>query len=597
MRALIFSPFSNIWVHSMPEALLGASAQRSGMEVDFVTCGGLLNHSHCVAMEEVGLNPTADSKTRNRVCTTCKRRAETLTEDLDLRLTDLASYADVSDEEWVRELSATVEPGSWTEFEVDNLALGRYAAYEFLLKFKINSSTIPDELWHLYVGQLQNVMRAYRASCRLLDDREPDRAIAYNTLYSVNRVFMALANRRGVPCFTIQGGNHPTFRGETLSIFKSDQEVFRAPRSSAWHEWAAKPIGESDVQLVMKAVRAQFRATSPFVYSRPHTPVLPTAVREELGIRCGARVAVAILSSKDELFAADTVGRFERPLEGTFLFEQQSDWVAHLASIADRRPDVHVVVRVHPREFPNKRDAVLSPNAKQLESILADLPSNVSVDWPVAGRSLYSVLQIADVVLSGWSSVGLDAALLGIPTVVYRTGDVLAYPVELVDLVAAVEDYETTLDRAVDSGWSLDRSRMAFRWAAFNYGRLCVDLSDRIPSRSRWSARRIAQGVYAHTRVPLPFRVVHALERHEIPPASADLNADQVIADVLINERVSLASSVAWPARSKNSLDVETRLIAQALLETGDLIGTFPEIDACVTSRINHNVDQILGEN
>jgi hypothetical protein len=594
MRLLIFSPFSNIWVHSMPEALIGASARRSGMEVAYVTCGGLLQRSHCVAMDEVGLDARATSSTRKAVCDSCAQRARTLTSSLSLELSDLASYADTADEAWVSEVSAAATPSTWTDLEVDGIPIGRYAAYEFFLKFKLNSLGIPVDLWDLYIGQLQNALRVYRACERLLETMRPDRAVVYNTLYSVNRVFMALAEQRGVPCFTMQGGNHPTYRGETLTIFKSDLAAFRSPRSTAWRLWASGPIGDDDVQLVVDAVRAQFRATSPFVYSKPHAPVAPTQIREALGIREDAKVALAILSSRDEIFAADVVGRFDRPVDGTFLFEQQSDWVAHLVEIAARRPDLHFVIRVHPREFPNKREAVLSPNAKRLQGILTGLPANVSVDWPHAGRSLPSVLQIADVVLSGWSSVGFDAALLGIPSVIYDTGEVLGYPVELADLVMNVEEYEGVLDRALEAGWSLERARMAFRWGAFNYGRLSVDLSDQIPSRSRWSARRVAQGVYAHTRVPLPFGIVRALEQRELPAMADALAVDSIVEDVLVNERESVADSPAWPLRPNGDLSVETRLVALALLEIAALFGAFPDDPRCVSSRISHGTREAL---
>ena len=564
------------------------------MSVDYVTCGGLLRHAHCVAMEEVGFDVDAGVAAREAICGTCQQRAGALSKRLDLPLSSLTSYAHPSDEAWVKTMSAGVTPDSWSEFEVDGIPLGRYASYEFLLKYKINNWAIPEELWGVYVGQLQNALRAYRACERLLDDMRPDRAIAYNTLYSVNRVFMALAHRQNIPCFTVQGGNHPTYRGETLTIFENDQEVFRAPRSHAWHEWKSQPIGASEVQLVIDAVRAQFEATSPFVYSSPYKAIPPAEMRAHFGIRDQSKVAVVILSSRDELFAADVIGRFERPIDGTFLFEQQSDWVEHLIEIALRRPDLHFVIRVHPREFPNKREAVLSPNALRLQSILADPPQNVSVDWPNSGRSLHNVLQIADVALSGWSSVGCDASMLGIPTVVYRTGDVLAYPIELVNLVDSVEDYELELDRAMGEGWSAERARQAFRWLAFNYGRLSVDLSDQIPSRSRWSARRITQGIYAHTRVPLPFGVVHAFERREIPSADSGLIADRVIADVITNQRGSVAASSAWLERPLTSPEDEERLIAGALLDVAGLLSTFPEDPQCLSSHIENYASEVL---
>lgn len=242
-----------------------------------------------------------------------------MTTALGLRQRTLSEFFSATDEYWVVEQVARVRSDTWQDFEVDGIQVGRYASYEFLLKYKINQFIIPNELFSAYQGQLANALRTLVVTPRLLTELQPDRAIAYNTLYSTNRVFMALAERAGIPCFTMQGGNHPKYRGETMTVFRNDQETFRAPKSAAWQAWKADPISGDAARVVVEAIENQFSAKSAFVYTSEHAATTPSAMRESLGIHGDAKVALVVLSSRDELFAADVVGRFTVPIDGSFL--------------------------------------------------------------------------------------------------------------------------------------------------------------------------------------------------------------------------------------------------------------------------------------
>ena len=585
MRLLFFTPITNIWAHAFPEAVLAEGARRQGVDVTFATCGSLLRNQ-CSAMEESRVPEGADEEQRLRVCRTCTARATTLVRSFSFPTVQLSHYFSELDEAIIREHIAHVEPNAWQDFELDGVPLGRFAAYEFLLKHKRNTLEIPQELWSAYLDQLTNTLRSYVAAPRLLDDVRPDRAVAYNTLYAANRAFMAVAERNGVPCYTMQGGNHTVRRAETMTVFRNDQAVFQAPESPAWHAWRDLPIGVREAGIVAEHVAAGFSARSAFTYSKAHKRVPPSATRSSLGLDPQRKTAVVVLSSRDEVFAADVVGRFPRPIDGTHLFPTQAAWIEHVSGIADRRDDLQFVVRVHPREFPNKRESVLSPNAAMLKELLDDLPDNMVVDWPADGRSLYDVIQIADVVMTAWSSVGGEAALFGAPVVAYDTGDLLSYPKELNDYVTTVDDYEPALDRALATGWSLDRARLAFRWYAFNFSRLALDLSASVPSRAAWSSRRILQGLYTQTRVPVPFAAVHFCEKSEIKQRARALVADAVFVDTLERVLPSVAESAAWPARDHVVYEDETAALRIQMLRLAELLGLDDSDPQCLSSRI-----------
>ena len=590
MKLLAFSPISNIWVHSFLESLVADGARTGGFDVTHVVCGGLLD-SHCVAMEEAGLAPLVGAEGVARICSVCSRRGLNLQRSFAFNSRTLIDYVSAEDQEWVEEQVRVATPKTWADIAYDDVPVGRFAAYEFLLKYKISSFELPNNLWPVYQEQLRNALRVHVAAPRLLDDVQPDVAMAYNTLYSMNRVFKAHCENRGISCYSLQGGLHPRHRLETLTMYRDDVASLSGSRSAAWLKVKSESIDETSAGIVMEAVRELFDARSAFIYSSSHDQTSVADTRLSLGLRADRKTALVALSSRDEMFAADVVGRFSQPIDGTFVFSTQIAWLEHIIAIAERRDDIQFVVRVHPREFPNKREQVMSPNVKELGRVLADLPENVIVDWPTEGRGFFDVLQVCDAVLTGWSSVGAESTLLGLPVVIYDTGELLGYPVELARVARGVEEYENLLDEALADEVSLERVILAFRWYAFAYRRLSIDLSDSIPSRSVWSARRVLQGLFTQSRVPVPLWPIFRLEGREITKRAKVLKTSPVIVDTLENRRSSVAESHAWPPTLAVSPQAERAAVISCAREIVDMLGEQPAESRSLSVRLKQATD------
>jgi hypothetical protein len=135
------------------------------------------------------------------------------------------------------------------------------------------------------------------------------------------------------------------------------------------------------------------------------------------------------------------------------------------------------VIRVHPREFPNRREGRKSQHACHLESALQGLPSNAVVNWPGENISIYDLIDKTDLFLNAWSTVGKDMAMLGLPVVIY-SDKLPLYPAELNELGDTNESYFRSIDLALQEGWSIERARRAYRWAVFESIRSTIDISD-----------------------------------------------------------------------------------------------------------------------
>jgi hypothetical protein len=290
------------------------------------------------------------------------------------------------------------------------------------------------------------------------------------------------------------------------------------------------------------------RGRSVFAYSAGKSESFD--LRRRFGIGAGRKVLVATMSSYDEEFAAEAAGA--RVYAGRQLFVTQADWILRLLALVAERPDLYLIIRVHPREFPNRREAVKSEHATLLEGMLSRLPANAAVNWPADGISLYDLAEEADVFLNSWSSVGKEMCMLGRPVVTYAT-EVIFYPPDLNYFGASVDEYLRRIDQALADGWSAEHIRMVYRWTAIELGRGLIDIGDSYAQRE-------------HQSVSLPQRVA-AKARRMIDPEFTQrrdcrLRQPQMAATAMINRIVESGSETVLdildPPRATVTLEQES---------------------------------------
>lgn len=587
MKVVFYSPFSNIWEHSFPEALIAEGLTKQGVDVLTIRCGTMLDR-HCVAMSASGVSATDSRAKKKQVCSACIKRRNLLASDMPFATEVMDDHIQSSDRAAAQAAVNAVTIDSWPELIVDGVPLGRYAAYEFLLNYKLVGTNIPDELFPRYLDQLRMTVTVYFVSKRMLAVHKPDRVIVFNRLYSVNHAFCAAAEAAGIPTYTLQGGGHITRRGETMTMYRDSKSLADVFDSDAWEQYRTHPIGADEVALVGEHFTGLLEGSSAFAYSSAFEAADPGVLRERWGIPVGKPVLLVPMSSEDEINAARLADALPQSSGQKSLFEGQFDWIQYLLDYARSHTDRHLVIRLHPRMFPNKRDNVRSPIVDELMALLADPPPNVTLNVPTDDISLYDLMQIVDVVLSYRSSVGIELAAFGIPVVVPANADFFTYPKEI-NLVGNTRvEYDAQIDRAIREGWSIENSRKAFRWFAFLFSRIAVDFSDSVSARPiairpkkpglrLWLWRK---AVYLFIQFGPLVRERIALRNRKFPVSS-----QQLFLDVLEHDRVNLADSVQWNPVVSTAKE-ETRLLDDYLASLASTLWKDISTPDSLTTRI-----------
>lgn len=530
-KLLVFAPHSAIWQHAHPEALVLDALRQSGWSVTYVTCDRTLS-AHCICMMAAKVPVTATAGAKEKVCGSCMSRARLIREEFDFFFTSLQEHLVEADRQEAEVVSSDPVPANLFALELDQVPIGKLALYELLLQHKKADLVFNDEQWLKYRSAIKNCVLVLRAIRRIFDTLKPSHFTVYNSLYSVNAVARYVAVRSGCEAHFMHSGPDLSRPYQTMMIGLEDPFVRGDQLLDLWPRLREIPLTEASIETVTSSFLETFKGRSIYVYSSAKAEKRPD-IYSLFGLDPRSKVCVAAMSSTDERFAAES--SLVVPPRENLIFADQFEWVRALIRYFSAHPDLSLVIRIHPREFPNKRDAVLSPNALRLKSLLQDLPENVRINWPDDGISLYDLAEEADLFLSAWSSIGTEMPFLGVPVLTYAK-PYLYYPVELNETADSVEEYFTKISGLLGTDMEFERIRLLYRWLSLIlvHGVLNIEDGVRVPSSGFFSriGRRLG-------------RIVDPLfqEKKDIAKRPSMLKESAVISE-------SMSRNLEWVLRS-----------------------------------------------
>jgi hypothetical protein len=368
------------------------------------------------------------------------------------------------DNNLVEEVIAKTSKDNWFEFELHGIPIGRLAAYEVLLQNKLGSLSLNETQWVQLKSELANLIRVTLSATRYLRENTFDRVVVYNNFYGVNRVVTRVALDLGIPIYSIQasGFNHAMY--DSIAVYSSDEYPFLFPRSSEVAKRMQTPLGSLEIREVIKHLEGLFTSKNAWVYSDPiQKGSEPDFITNLMEIRKGRELVLLSLSSADEMFAARVTG-VKLPNIENHEEDQQMDGLQECIEYFRQNPDLLLIIRPHPREFPNKREGVLSQNAMKLRSYLKNLPPNILVNWPEDNTAIYAFIPHVDLLINNSSSTGLEFTAFGVKTLILDPSRLYIYPPIIGNARFSGESLGSAIRRTLSEASQITQQAAAFRF-------------------------------------------------------------------------------------------------------------------------------------
>lgn len=462
MKALFYSLNAAIWMHSLPENRLVCEAVRSGFEVTYVSCGASF-HEHCTTMSAHGLEIGSDQMAE--VCRQCKANAAMLVAANGAKHIELRDHLTAEDRLTVAALLSTVSKDNYLSFSYLGVAVGRAAAYELVLKYKKMSDGLSAEEWRYCQIYLENCLISLIGFSRIYAIEKPDAVLFYSPQYGANGVSAQFAELQGARVYFVEGSSSNSERYSALRIWDWSRHGLVNPALNYWNT-AQKSLTSSDISRVSGHFSELLKGESFAVYSAPVTGNVD--IRQHFKVPPRSKILLMTLSSYDEAYAAVVINRFPASKMHSSVFKDQFEWVKYTVNLLADRPDVFLIIRVHPRDFPNKREQIRSEQSRAWERIFANLPGNVAINWPHERLSLYDLFGAIDVLTTGWSATGVEALALGVPVVTYDQ-NLPSYPSGIHRTGRTRDEYHRNIDDALNEGRQFKYVRNAYRWLGLSF--------------------------------------------------------------------------------------------------------------------------------
>ena len=258
-----------------------------------------------------------------------------------------------------------------------------------------------DEDSELYKFRLDRNGRVGRVVMSYFEEDKPDLVIVPNGSIQEMGVVYRYANYLGIKTVTYE------FSDKRDHIWLAqDEEVMRQNTKNLWEARKPKPLSEDEWNQVKSLFSARQNGNLWENFSRlwqGQATEGGEAIREKLGLDERPIVLLPTNVLGDSL----TLGRnkFTKSME---------DWIIRTLQYFLGRPDVQLVIRVHPGELVTEGQSILSV----VNTVTPVLPEHIHIIAPDEKVNTYDLMEISTLGMVFTTTVGMEMAMRGKPVIV-----------------------------------------------------------------------------------------------------------------------------------------------------------------------------------
>jgi len=253
----------------------------------------------------------------------------------------------------------------------------------------------------LYQLRLERNTWAAKAVLQWLQVHEPDVVLTPNgSILEMGAVYL-VARWLGIPVVTYEFGEQ---RGRIW--LAQNAEVMRQETDGLWQARGDQPLSAAQQEQIRELFTSRQRADLWQNFAR-RWQGQPSQGGER------ARVGLGLDSRPCVLLAANVIG--DSLTLGRQVFSaSMTEWLQRTVSYFAGRPDVQLLVRIHPGERYTKGPSV----ADVLRQAVPELPDHIRLVAAGDPINTYDLIEIADLGLVYTTTVGMEMAMSGVPVIV-----------------------------------------------------------------------------------------------------------------------------------------------------------------------------------
>lgn len=403
-RILVATTVGGLHAMAIVESTLAVALTLRGARVEFLLCDEALPACLMAEFHRIkDLAKFADEGPAGELCKRCFHPADSVYSDTGLAVHRLSEYLQADDRKWIDELATHLDVDSMPTYRWKDVALGEHGlagALRFFAKGDLTDEPLGERILRRY---FKAALMTAVATDNLLAATKYDCIVCHHGIYIPQGVIGEVGRARQV---RIVNWN-PAYRKRCF-IFSHHETYHHALMNEPIDVWKTMEWNATKAEETKAYLKSRWRASQDWVFFGDKFP-------EENQRKIAG--SIGIDPSKPLIGLLTNVvwdAQLHYPQNA---FKSMMDWIVTTIEYFQRRPDLQLVVRVHPAEVRGtapSRQTVSNELKKHFEK----LPDNVFVVPPTSSVSTYALSELCDSVLIYGTKTGVELAAMGIPVIV-----------------------------------------------------------------------------------------------------------------------------------------------------------------------------------
>ena len=446
-----------MWTNSFPQVILADNLRKINFDIKYFFYKDILkDHS---------VNCTIEKPKKLNICKKCSRDQKRIIDNFNFDYSYLEKYIVLDD---ILKINKILNPikkkiiDDFVNLKYEGIPVGEFALYSSILTNKrLKISEFTKEQKKDYLRDLKECLLTICAFKKIFLSEKASSILLYNSYYGKNRCIKFLAKKYQVKAIIIHAGNNNANYLKTLVISRNDlMDHLININTRFWKKFKDIPTNIKSFNLTRQHLSSQFKSSSIFTYSKARKKNFD--IRKQFKIKENQKIVLLALSSPDETNASISV---KTPYPKLYDFKDQKSLIKYLADYAKQNPNIFLIIRVHPREYKNKRDSIISSNYYLIKNLSLEYIKykNIRFNMPEDGISLYNILPYIDVFVSHGTSVNVEASLLGLPCIL-PSGYYPDFPNDIVKIAKNRKNFIDLINEATNKEIDISIIKKAYRF-------------------------------------------------------------------------------------------------------------------------------------
>jgi hypothetical protein len=388
---------------SIIETLLGVALTLRGARVRFLLCDASLPaclHANSIKIK----NPEiiADYRLGEALCQGCVAGGDSVFPATGLPVSRYGDFLTPEDRHALRRLAMDIPLAEIPGYTRDGLALGEHAqagALRFFARGQLAGEPRGEAVLRRY---FESALLTAQVMEGCLDAFPAEAAVFHHGIYIPMGVIGEVARRRRVRIANWQ----VAYRKKCL-IFAHNETYHHALISEPVANWEDIAWDDSLEKQLMAYLKSRWYGTEDWIWFHDEPQHDFEVIRSEVELDRQKPIVTLLTNVFWDAQLHYRANAFRDMLE----------WILESIAYFARRPDLQLVVRIHPAEV---RGAIPSrqPLTDEIDKAVPSLPPNIRIVRPESQVSTYSLCEHSDAVIIYGTKTGVEATAMGIPVIV-----------------------------------------------------------------------------------------------------------------------------------------------------------------------------------